>query len=713
MESGITEKITAILVAVIIFAVVLIPIVDEVSTTTRDTNIQNDGAEWLKLGYSIGNDFDFDIVVDTDVTAGTQTGAFGDMIYYADADRTIISDGNAIYMIDNSSVHTFEDGVSVISADGTLTIEDGTTVVYSGAAPDWAYIPDENGNYGFFKNGGLTLEEDKPKVAVGSFAQIFAYNNDIAYPVGVDLNFTMIGDYAEDEEVSWGIAPVIVPTGSDMSNSPMNVPNTTTVSGSVHKTPLYSANPSNGTRIGDLYYTFSGTNATVIGYASTIDWTTFTSIPDTVVNDGTTYTVKEFGDYAFNGCTSLALTSLPSGVTYIGNNAFQNCTNLALTSLPSGITGIGVSAFSNCPNVTFTQLPEGITTIKMAAFFNCTNLALTSLPSGVTSIGENAFSGCTNLALTSLPSGVTSIGNTAFGNCTNLALTSLPNNMRAIGSSVFFNCTNLALTSLPSTLTSIGGNAFYGCTNLALTSLPDGVTTIGQSAFQKCTNLALTSLPSGVTNIGIAAFQNCTNLALTSLPSGVTSIGANTFYECTSLALTSLPSGLTTIGNNAFYHCISLALTSLPNGLTSIGDSAFQSCTDLALTSLPNGLVSIGYQTFYECTNLTSLIIQSTPTIDSSAFYNCTNLKQILNLGDLNIVAGSTANGGIGRYAEEVRSDIPAMGYVAPTLIVEHEVVPNDGIEYQLLLLVPVLVAVAVLLAVAYSIGLTDPYKRK
>ena len=73
--------------------------------------------------------------------------------------------------------------------------------------------------------------------------------------------------------------------------------------------------------------------------------------------------IAYIGTYVFNGCTKLALTSLPSGVTDIGNNAFEKCVNLALTSLPSGVTNIGASAFNYCTSIPyldfsdFTQIP--------------------------------------------------------------------------------------------------------------------------------------------------------------------------------------------------------------------------------------------------------------------------------------------------------------------------------------------------------------------
>ena len=120
------------------------------------------------------------------------------------------------------------------------------------------------------------------------------------------------------------------------------------------------------------------------------------------------------GNYTFDGCTNLALTELPSGLTYIGIYAFRNCSNLALTELPSGLTYIGANAFYQCEKLAITSIPSGITTIEQYAFYDCSNLAITELPNGVTAIGMYAFYQH-KLASITIPSTVTSIGARAFG----------------------------------------------------------------------------------------------------------------------------------------------------------------------------------------------------------------------------------------------------------------------------------------------------------
>ena len=637
--AGVTKLAAMLIVGVIVIAAVLAPMLNDLTRETIVENYNNpDDASWIRMNYGTENiDTEYSVAGDT-LTIGNQSGAAQDMILYADEKACVMySDGFTIVNgYSDPATVTKAETVHITNADGTLTISDGTDIIIQTSSPAWAYYPDKEGIYGYFNADveGVKVKDSNLAMA-GNFAGVYTYNDLVIGPDNLgDMGMSIDTDIQDGviQTITWAKGVADADADPDDALTTVQMASGTSMP---NMGASYGPDPTTGTRIGDLYYTFSGTNATCIGYASTINWNTFTSIPDTVVNNGTTYTVTSIGQNAFKNCTSLALTSLPSGLTTISSSAFNGCTRLALTTLPSGLTEINGSAFSGC-----------------------TNLALTSLPSGVTSISQSAFKNCTSLALTSLPNGVTSIGN----------------------------------------------DAFNGCTNLALTSLPSGLTTISQNAFQSCTNLALTSLPSGLTTIRDNAFQNCTNLALTSLPEGLTTINTSVFERCTSLALTSLPDGLTNIGNNAFYGCTSLALTSLPDSITSIRTSAFYDCTSLALTSLPSGLTYIGTSAFSNCSNLTSLIIQSSPTIGNVAFYNCTNLKQILNLGDLNIVVGSTDNGYIGYYADDVRSDIPAMGYVAP--LSNTKVVEKEGAAYDILLMMPVLLLIALLIPIAnYFVG--------
>ena len=138
-------------------------------------------------------------------------------------------------------------------------------------------------------------------------------------------------------------------------------------------------------------------------------------------------TIKSIEKLAFNGCTSLALTSLPNSVTNIERNAFDGCTSLALTSLPDGITSIGQGAFSGCTSLALTSLPSGLTEITNYAFVNCTSLVSMSIHSGINTIDPAAFGKCgglTSVTFEGKPSG--NMAKNIFQGCINLTEIKVP-----------------------------------------------------------------------------------------------------------------------------------------------------------------------------------------------------------------------------------------------------------------------------------------------
>ena len=92
------------------------------------------------------------------------------------------------------------------------------------------------------------------------------------------------------------------------------------------------------------------------------------TIPATVTNESTEYSVTSIGSYAFAYCTALTKVTIPNSVTTIVHHAFQNCE--ALT-------------FGN-----------GLTTIERSAFYYCSSLQQVTIPASVTSIGYSVFGNC-------------------------------------------------------------------------------------------------------------------------------------------------------------------------------------------------------------------------------------------------------------------------------------------------------------------------------
>jgi hypothetical protein len=176
--------------------------------------------------------------------------------------------------------------------------------------------------------------------------------------------------------------------------------------------------------------------------------------------------IETIGDWAFRGCTSLVMVSLPVAAD-IGRVAFGDCLNLTtimvdpvntafaahdgmllnkagttLIAYPSAtgdiilpaVIEVGAGAFYGCTTLTAVSLPAA-TTISDAAFINCTSLTSLSLPAAET-IGYSAFSTCESLETVSLPA-ATSIGGYAFWNCNSLTTVSLPATPPSLGSRIF------------------------------------------------------------------------------------------------------------------------------------------------------------------------------------------------------------------------------------------------------------------------------------
>ena len=114
------------------------------------------------------------------------------------------------------------------------------------------------------------------------------------------------------------------------------------------------------------------------------------------------------------------ISRFPAGATKPYIEEIYNSDGQLIYAKMHGYDAIRDFSFYGCTNLAFTTLPSGITNIGVGAFYRCPNLALTTLPSGITNIGDYAFTDCSNLALTTLPSGITNIGDYAFMNCSSL-----------------------------------------------------------------------------------------------------------------------------------------------------------------------------------------------------------------------------------------------------------------------------------------------------
>ena len=356
-----------------------------------------------------------------------------------------------------------------------------------------------------------------------------------------------------------------------------------------------------------IYYNITGNNTVEVTY-SDLDHNSYSgsiSVPETVTNNGTEYSVTKIGEYAFQR-SAVTSVSMPESITSIGQYACNECGSLETVVLPTNLDDFsGWCIFRRCRNLKNIAIPENVTEIPNGTFENCLSLAAITIPQGVGEIGSNAFYGCSSLTSIEIPEGVEYLYEQVFYGCTALESVKLPQNLFQIGKNCFSNCGALSDISLPSSIEIIAEGAFQYCQNITTIVLPDGVASIPESCFDGCSSLESVTIPEGVTTIGKNAFFGCNLNALT-LPESLDTIGSCAFKNNSSLKSVNIPAKVKTIKNFAFNNC-GLTELVIPEGVQAIGNYAFYE-NSLKNLTLPSTITSIGDWVFYHNNNLESII---------------------------------------------------------------------------------------------------------
>ena len=433
-----------------------------------------------------------------------------------------------------------------------------------------------------------------------------------------------------------------------------------------------------------IYYNITGNNTVEVTYSDRNNntYSGSVSIPETVTNNGTEYSVTTIGESAFKG-SAVTSVYMPESITSIGTSAFSGCENLESVTLPESLTTFGSHAFSSCKSLKAIKIPSVVTTIPDRCFSGCSSLESVTIPEGVTDIGGAAFSGCNLKALT-LPESLEKIGSSAFCSNSSLKSVNIPAKVKTIETQAFYGCglTDLVIPegvqtiggiafyenplqklTLPSTVTSIGGNAFRYNNNLQLI-ICNAVTppTLGENAFNieitPSIKVPLASIAAYKQANGWKNFSNYyggevvadgityridengatitaaeATLAEANIPSAVEfegnqypviKINDNVFADNTNLTAVTLPEGLVEIGTYAFKGCKNLESVAFPESLTTLGDYAFRSCKSLKVVKIPSGVTVIPSSCFSECSSLESVTIpEGVTTIEAAAFRSC------------------------------------------------------------------------------------------
>lgn len=389
------------------------------------------------------------------------------------------------------------------------------------------------------------------------------------------------------------------------------------------------------------------------------------SIPQTVEDNGTTYTVTALGESAFEGCENVTGMTLPPTVRSIGPYCFYN-TNFTSLQLPDSLRSIGDHAFLYS-RVGTLHLPASFEEYGSCAFWARSLSSITmdadnpyyrsiggwlyskdsltlcvvpdgvsgavSVPSYVQRLGDMAFGFCQNITSVSLPEGLTSIGSFAFNCCSRVNNVVIPSTVSSIGICPFSYCPQLTNLSIAS------GNSHYVMDGLMLYSasydtlischksgstvtLHPGVKVIG--GFENNSWVRNIEIPSSVTELSDNCFNGC-SLTTIALPAHMTRIGALAFGENKQLTSITMPQTLLSMGEGAFSWCEKLTSVVIPDSLKIIPKEAFNSCPRLASVTWGNAVEEIGYAAFWAMAATDLVLPETLKKVDDLAFAACTN----------------------------------------------------------------------------------------
>ncbi len=312
-----------------------------------------------------------------------------------------------------------------------------------------------------------------------------------------------------------------------------------------------------------LYYTITSDSTVEVSGNTTL--TGSLTIPSTVVNGSTTYSVTSIGDSAFFQCSGLTSVTIPHPVANIGYRAFLGCSGITTIDIPNSMTSIGTQAFEECSGLTHITIPNSVTSIGKSAFYKCSSLTSVTIPNSVTNIGNFAFAYCSSLTSVDIPNSVTSIGYGAFAYCSSLSNVNIPNSVTDIGVNAFCYCDGLTDVIIPNSVTNIGDGIFAGCSGFSSLVVENGNSNYDSrencnAIIETASNTMIagtnnTFIPNSVTGIGIYVFEECFGLTHIAIPNSVTSIGEGAFYNCSGLTSVNIDSGVTTLDEYAFYGC--------------------------------------------------------------------------------------------------------------------------------------------------------------
>lgn len=375
-------------------------------------------------------------------------------------------------------------------------------------------------------------------------------------------------------------------------------------------------------------------------------------IPETVVHDGTAYTVSDIYSNAFAECPDLYSVTIPATIDEpTGATIFLNCTSLKEVNLPDGLQWLPGYMFKNCTSLESVEMPASVAWLMGGNFQGCESLksvtirgresdSSVALPDGITSIGADMFNGCKSLKSINVPSTVTWILDRAFKGCESLSFITIPAGVTRISYQAFKDCTGLHDVNSeivrPDQMERVAADIFDGispCLMIPKGSLSyytgspwDACSTIfepvcdfveanadGAPVYYSFTDTGKTAVtvtrctPVGNAYRGDLVIPATVNHGGTNYP--VVAIDEQAFMYCYDLNSVVIGDNVTEIADFTFrYGSTHANITSVTLGksVTKIGQAAFSGCTALASVTVPSSLTTIMPEAFYGCSSLKS-----------------------------------------------------------------------------------------------------------
>ena len=266
--------------------------------------------------------------------------------------------------------------------------------------------------------------------------------------------------------------------------------------------------------------------------------------------------------------------------------------------IPDGVKEIGESAFSGCSTIHELIISNSVVSIRNYAFYGCINLKNVQMSRNLASMESYAFAGCTSLKEISLPDSLKELPYSTFQECLSLKKVRLPADLQSMGSHCFYKCSSLESIEIPGTVERIPYSAFNSCISLRRAEIGEGVQEIDEHVFYGCSSLERINFPKSLTSIGEWSFADCSSLQEVVWPEQIAVLPVGIFHGCTSLRSIKLPNSMSIISINAFGDCFSLQQVQLPANLKEIHTYAFRDCTSLKKIDIPDTVSLIDDRAF-------------------------------------------------------------------------------------------------------------------